>query len=551
MNWLRRLPAMLVGALMAIGAEAPAPLGPETLRAAAQTAGLEFSAAELAQVSDNVNGRLESLAVLHRRSWSNSLAPALVFDPRPPGFVFPVRRSEFEWSPPARFRRPQDRGELAFLSVAELSALLRSRQLSSEELTVLCLERLRRFGPSLHCVVELTEERALAAARAADRELKAGKWRGPRHGIPYGAKDLLDARGAHSTWGAAPFTNQVAPADATVIRKLEAAGAVLVAKLSLGELAMGDVWFGGLTRNPRQPDKGSSGSSAGSASAVAAGLVPFALGSETLGSIVSPATVCGVTGLRPTFGRVSRSGAMTLCWSLDKLGPLARSAEDCALVLHAIQGADGLDRAAIDAPFAFSTKRPVKRLRAGFLERDFGKADGNRTNNTAALAELRALGMDLKPVALPDLQDRPLWLILEAEAAAAFDDLTRTGRDDELVQQGPGNWPNLFRGARFIPAVEYLQANRLRTELMAAMDALFRDFDVIVAPVFAGDSLLYANMSGHPCVVVPNGDTSAGAPASFCFLGPLFGEGAALEAAVAYQRVTRWHRQQPDLSRLK
>jgi Asp-tRNA(Asn)/Glu-tRNA(Gln) amidotransferase A subunit family amidase len=414
-----------------------------------------------------------------------------------------------------------------------------------------CLDRLRRFGPPLHCVVELTEERALAAARAADRELKAGKWRGPLHGIPYGAKDLLDARGAHSTWGAAPFTNQVAATDATVIRKLEDAGAVLVAKLSLGELAMGDVWFGGLTRNPRQPDKGSSGSSAGSAAAVAAGLVPFALGSETLGSIVSPATVCGVTGLRPTFGRVSRSGAMTLCWSLDKLGPLARSAEDCALVLQAILGPDGVDRAAVDAPFAFSEKRRAKGLRIGFLERDFTKAKGNQTNNAAALGALRSLGMDLKPVALPDLQDGPLWLILEAEAAAAFDDLTRTGRDDELVQQGPGNWPNLFRSARFILAVEYLQANRLRTELMTAMDAVFRDFDVIVAPVFAGDSLLYANMTGHPCVVVPNGDTSAGAPASFCFLGKLFGEGAALEAAVAYQRVTRWHRQEPDLSRLK
>lgn len=551
MNWLRRLPAMIAGLLTGLGAETSPPLGSDTLRAAAQTAGLEFSATELEQLSANVNGRLERLASLHRRSWPNSLPPALVFDPRPPGFVFPVQRSEFKWAPPAGLRRPKEREALAFLSVAELSALLRSRQLTSEELTLFCLDRLRRFGPPLHCVVELTEERALAAARAADRELKAGKWRGPLHGIPYGAKDLLDARGAHSTWGAAPFTNQVAATDATVIRKLEDAGAVLVAKLSLGELAMGDVWFGGLTRNPRQPDKGSSGSSAGSAAAVAAGLVPFALGSETLGSIVSPATVCGVTGLRPTFGRVSRSGAMTLCWSLDKLGPLARSAEDCALVLQAILGPDGVDRAAVDAPFAFSEKRLAKGLRIGFLERDFTKAKGNQTNNAAALAALRSLGMDLKPVALPDLQDGPLWLILEAEAAAAFDDLTRNGRDDELVQQGPGNWPNLFRSARFIPAVEYLQANRLRTELMTAMDAVFRDFDVIVAPVFAGDSLLYANMTGHPCVVVPNGDTSAGAPASFCFLGKLFGEGAALEAAVAYQRVTRWHRQQPDLSRLK
>ncbi len=533
-----------------LAADPSGPLGTDALQAAGQAAGLEFSPEELRQMSAGVNDRMKALAALHGRAWPNALAPALVFEPRPPGFRFPVARDRFVWDPPRGLRRPANADDLAFLSVAELASLLRSRQLTSEELTVLCLSRLRRFGQPLHCVVSLTGERALAAARAADRELRAGRWRGALHGIPYGAKDLLDARGAPTTWGASPFTNRTVDEDATVIRRLEAAGAVLVAKLSLGELAMGDVWFGGRTRNPWAPDRGSSGSSAGSAAAVSAGLVPFALGSETLGSIVSPATVCGVTGLRPTFGRVSRTGAMTLCWSLDKLGPLARTAEDCALVLEAIRGADGADLAAVEAPFACSLKRPARGLRVGYLERDLDRTGANRTNHAATLATLRGLGWDLHPVVLPGLPAAPLRIILEAEAAAAFDDLTRSNRDDELVQQGPGAWPNQFRSARLIPAVEYIQANRLRAELIAAMDSLFADLDVIIAPAWDGNALLYSNLSGHPCVVVPNGDKTAGNPASICFLGKLFGEGAALEAAVAFQRATRWHLQRPDLSGL-
>ncbi len=519
--------------------------------AAARVAGLQFTDAELKLLAPGVSQRTErGFAELRARRFPNSLPPAGVFDPRPSGFRFPVANDDFRWAPPAGVTRPKNPEDLAFLSVAELAALLRSRQVTSEELTLLALGRLRRYGPALHCVVSLTEERALAAARAADRELAAGNWRGPLHGLPYGAKDLLAARGAPTTWGATPFTNQVFDSDATVIRKLETAGAVLVAKLSLGELAMGDVWFGGKTRNPWQPDKGSSGSSAGSAAAVAAGLVPFALGSETLGSIVSPATVCGVTGLRPTFGRVSRTGAMTLCWSLDKLGPLARTAEDCALVLEVIRGADGEDRSAVDAPFAFAAGRELRTLRLGFLEADLSRPHGNFTNNQTALNALRSLGAELKPVALPDLPAGPLWSILEVESAAAFDELTRSNLDDTLVQQGSGNWPNLFRSARFIPAVEFVQATRLRMELMTAMDALFRGLDVLVVPAWDGNALLFSNMTGHPCVVVPNGDKSGGAPASLCFLGKLFGDGAALEAAAAYQRATAWHRQRPDLSKL-
>jgi len=547
---MRRLTLLLVMGL-AWGSPTRAATNAPTadLAAAARVIGLEFTENELEQLAKSVAQRREVWAALRGRPFPNSLPPAWVFDPRPPGFRFPVAQDDFRWSPPAGAQRPQHSDELAFLPVTELAALLRSRRVTSEELTVLSLDRLRRFGPALRCVVNLTGDRALAAARAADRELAAGQWRGPLHGIPYGAKDLLATRGTPTTWGAAPFTNQVFDTDSAVIRKLDQAGAVLVAKLSLGELAMGDVWFGGRTRNPWQPEKGSSGSSAGSAAAVAAGLVPFALGSETLGSIVSPATVCGVSGLRPTFGRVSRAGAMTLCWSLDKLGPLARSAEDCALVLEAIRGADAEDRSTVAAPFAYASGRELRTLRIGFLENDFAQPHGNFTNNQTALNALRTLGAELKSVTLPELPAGPLWSILEVESAAVFDELTRSNLDEALVQQGPGNWPNLFRSARYIPAVEFVQATRLRTELIAAMDALFRDLDVLVTPAWDGNTLLFSNMTGHPCVVVPNGDKTGGAPASLCFLGKLFGEGAALEAAAAYQRATAWHRQRPDLSK--
>ncbi|MBN8246568.1 MAG: amidase [Verrucomicrobia bacterium] len=515
------------------------------LAGALRVAGLPFTDAEQSQMLPSIERRLTALAELRGRPFPNALAPAFTFDPRPPGFLLPRGGEPVVWEPPAMVSLPENREVLAFASVAELAALIRARKITSLELTELSLARLKRHGPTLHCVVTLTEERGRAAARRADAEIGSGRWRGPLHGIPYGAKDLLATAETPTTWGASPFTNQMFASDATVIRRLEEAGAVLVAKLSLGELAMGDTWFGGLTRNPWQPDKGSSGSSAGSAAAVAAGLVPFALGSETLGSIVSPATVCGVTGLRPTFGRISRTGAMTLCWTLDKLGPLARSAEDCALILDAIRGPDGQDTAAIAAPFRFDVTRPLKSLRLGVLQDDLEGDTDHRTNHLAALEVLRGLGAELRPVILPDLPSGPLWMILEVEAAAAFDQFTRDNRDDQLVQQGPGNWPNLFRSAHLIPAVDYVQASRLRTELMAAMSALLRDLDVLIAPAWAGNALLFSNMSGHPCVVVPTGDKAGGAPVSLCFLGGIFDEGSALEAAAAYQRATAWHRQRP------
>lgn len=526
------------------------PLAQADLQGALRVAGLAFSDTEQTQMLASVQRALEGFAALRQHAIPDATPPALRFDPRPNGWVPPEPSRAEDVPPLPNVQRPTSVDDLAFLPVADLAALIRSRQVTSEELTRLALDRLRRFGPSLHCVVTLTEERAIAAARRADTEIQAGRWRGPLHGIPYGAKDLLATRGIRTTWGAPPFTNRVIDLDATVIRRLDEAGAVLVAKLSLGELAMGDTWFGGLTRNPWQPDQGSSGSSAGSAAAVAAGLVPFAIGSETLGSIVSPAAVCGVTGLRPTFGRVPRTGAMTLCWSLDKLGPLARTADDCALVLRAIQGPDGTDPSCIDAPFDGPSRRPLSTLRIGFLERDLSRDTANSSNHLAALDQLRALGATLLPVKLPDIPTSPLWLILNAEASAAFDAFTRADLDDQLVQQGPGSWPNLFRSARLIPAVEYIQANRLRHQLMEAMHQLFQEIDVLIAPPWMGRILLYSNMSGHPCVVVPHGDKTGGTPASLCFLSGLFREGDALAAAAAFQRATSWHQQRPDLTRL-
>ena len=534
----------------AAGATTNEPLAAPDITGALRVAGLPFSEAEQTQMLGSVQRSLEAFAALRLRQFPDSTPPALRFDPRPNGWTPP---QPVPSNPPPvlpRIQRPTSAEDLAFLPVTELASLLQSRQVTSEELTRLALERLRKYGPSLHCVVTLTEDRALAAARRADAEIQAGRWRGPLHGIPYGAKDLFATRGIPTTWGAPPFTNRVIDLDATVIQRLDQAGAVLVAKLSLGELAMGDTWFGGLTRNPWKPDQGSSGSSAGSAAAVAAGLVPFALGSETLGSIVSPATICGVTGLRPTFGRVPRTGAMTLCWSLDKIGPLARTAEDCALVLQAIQGPDLQDPSCIDVPLDLASSRPLARLRIGFLETDLSRDQANASNHLATLEQLRQLGATLRPVRLPDIPSSPLWLILNAEAAASFDTFTRDNLDDQLVQQGPGSWPNLFRAARLIPAVEFIQANRLRQELIEAMNAFFQDIDVLIAPAWIGRILLYSNMTGHPCVVVPNGDKTGGAPASICFLGGLFREGDALAVATAFQRATSWHRQRPELGQL-
>ncbi len=396
-------------------------------------------------------------------------------------------------------------------------------------------------------MITLTEERALARAKQADEEIAKGKYRGLLHGIPYGAKDLLAVKGYKTTWGAMPYKDQTIDEDATVIRKLDDAGAVLVAKLTMGALAWGDVWYGGMTRNPWNLEQGSSGSSAGSASATAAGLVAFAIGTETWGSIVSPSTRCGTTGLRPTYGRVSRTGAMALSWSMDKIGPICRTVEDCAIVFDAIRGADGIDQTLIDAPFNYSPRIDIKKLKIGYLKKLFDEKYENSAADAAVLAKLRELGCELVPVELPDYPVDAISFILSAEAASAFDELTRSGRDDLMVRQTRDAWPNVFRASRLIPAVEYIQANRLRYLIIQDMQKL--GVDVWLSPSFGGSNLLLTNLTGHPCVVLPNGFDEKGSPTSVTFMGKLFGEAELLAVAKAYQDATDYHLKHPPLFR--
>lgn len=548
------LPGML-WAEAAKGAEITA----ATIASAEELAGLEFTDAERAMMVDGLKTNQSRIAALHKVPISNSVAPALVFNPVPAGKAVPREpRRPMVRSRVAARAVPSDRDELAFLPVTELSELVRRRRITSVDLTTLYLDRLRRYDPVLRCVITLTEERAMAQARAADLEIARGKYRGPLHGIPWGAKDLLAVRGYRTTWGAGPYRDQVIDEDATVVQRLDAAGAVLVAKLTLGELAMGDNWFGGKTRNPWKVDQGSSGSSAGPASATAAGLVGFSIGSETLGSISSPSTVCGVTGLRPTYGRVPKGGAMTLSWSMDKLGPMCRSAEDCALVLDAIHGPDGKDASAIAASFNFDATLSPSRLRVGYLKSAFDlpvtdPADDKRTLHASkpfddrALDALRRMGVNLIPVTLPDMPYDAMRFILTAEAAAAFDDLTRSNRDSELVQQTRFDWANTFRTARFVPAVEYINANRLRTKAIEEWDKLMSTVDVIVTPTSAANllQLVATNLTGHPAVILPNGFRPDGTPVSLTFLGGLFEEAKLLALAAAYQRETGFHKVRP------
>jgi Asp-tRNA(Asn)/Glu-tRNA(Gln) amidotransferase A subunit family amidase len=517
----------------------------EMLAAAAACAGLRFSDAELALMLDGIREYMAQYEQLRGVPIDNSVPPALMFDPRPPKMTPATPLPPLPGRPVIVPQAPVNLEELAFAPVTLLSQLIQSRQVSSVALTEMYLRRLKRYDPALRCVVTLTEELALEQARHADAEIAAGRYRGSLHGIPWGAKDLLATRGIRTTWGAAPYADQVPDHDATVVQRLEVAGAVLVAKLTMGELAWGDVWFDGQTKNPWKLDEGSSGSSAGPAAATAAGLVGFAIGTETWGSIVSPATRCRVTGLRPTFGRVSRHGAMALSWSMDKIGPICRSAEDCALVFDAIYGPDGNDGSIVDVPFNWNPGVRLADLRIGYLKRAFGEARELKAHDEQVLEVLRSLGADLIPIELPEYPIEAMSFILFAEAAAAFDELTRSNRDDLLVRQEEHAWPNALRQARLIPAVEYIQANRLRTLVMRAMDSVMADIDVYVG--FGATNLLLTNLTGHPAVAVPTGVTDAGEPISITFTGRLYGEAAALAVAKAYQDATDFHLQRPPM----
>jgi Asp-tRNA(Asn)/Glu-tRNA(Gln) amidotransferase A subunit family amidase len=525
------------------------PIKRDTVRDAEKLVGLHFSNEKIDLMLPGLKEQLDNYEAMRRFPLSNAVPPALQFNPLPVGFKIETQRRKFRASPLPKTKLPGDLEKLAFLSVSELAVLIKSRQITSEKLTHFYLERLKKFGPKLECVVTITETLALEQACRADREIAAGKYRGPLHGIPYGAKDLLAVRGIPTTWGAAPYTNQIFDFDATVIKRLEAAGAVLVAKTTLGELAMGETWFGGMTRNPWNLKQGSSGSSAGSAAGTAAGLFAFGIGSETYGSIVSPCDRCGVTGLRPSYGRVSRTGAMSLSWSMDKIGPICRTVEDCALVFNAIHGPDGVDQTLYDASFNYDAKTSLKKLRVGFLKNDFEKEkDERKENDDGTLAKLRELGVDLIPVELPKYPLGKISFLLSTEGAAAFDELTLDGKDDWLKQQSDWSWPNTFRKKRFVPAVEYLRAQRIRYLLIQDTAKVFERLEVIVAPSQSGNSLLLSNLTGHPSVVVPNGFSKTGTPTSICFLGKLFGEADLLAVATKYQNATDFHRKHPVMT---
>jgi Asp-tRNA(Asn)/Glu-tRNA(Gln) amidotransferase A subunit family amidase len=607
--------ALMPGVLYTLAAQAqeaagtdqskPPKITDEMIDQAAVLAGVgPFTAEQKKMMTDGLVDQNGSMKAIRRLKLPNSVAPAFVFHPLPPARL-PAKESEFS-------QRNEDFGpgtpcsvaparteDLAFASIAELGQLLKSCKITSLALTQMFLARLKRYDPELHFSITLTEERALAQAKKADEEIAAGKYRGPLHGIPWGAKDLLAVKGYPTTWGAGGFEHQMLDDDATVVQRLDAAGAVLVAKLTLGALAMGDKWFGGRTRNPWNPRQGSSGSSAGPASAVSAGCVAFAIGSETLGSISSPSTRCGVTGLRPTFGFVPRTGAMALSWTMDKLGPIGRSAQDCALVLNAIYGPDGKDASAHPADFRWDSAMDWKKLRIGYLKSGFdapkalkleeGKAgepaqeqkareernkgmkadrerrDYDRRFDVAALDKLRGMGVDLIPVELPRLPYGAMTPLLTAEAAAAFDDLTMSGRDALLTEQGVEDWPNAFRTARFYPAVEYIQANRARTLAVEQVSALFENVDVIVTPT-NGTQLVATNLTGHPALIVPNGlrgndaprppsvddgnndDIGGpGTPVSLTFLAGHYQDAKLAAFGWAYQQATGFHTLHPKL----
>ena len=505
-----------------------------------------YSEKELKQMVAGLKRNLSSHARLRALPLANAVQPALHFLPsglqHSPAEV--VRLGPGAGPQGATSARPEDLEELAYASLPELQAQLRSGQVSCLELTEMYLARLARLDEQLECVINFTEERAIAQARLLDKELAAGLARGPLHGIPWVAKDLLAVRGTPTTWGAKPFEHQMLDEDATVVERLDAAGAILIAKVSLGALAMGDVWFGGTTKNPWNLSQGSSGSSAGPSSATAAGCAGFSIGSETLGSIVSPSARCGNSSLRPSFGRVPRGGAMTLSWSMDKLGPICRSAEDAALVFDAIHGAHPDDPSSVSLAFdALLPAEDVSGWQVGYLKRGFERSPESQS----VLEELEALGVELIPIELPSYPLGSMSFVLSAEAGAAFDEFSRSLRDEELVAQESWNWPTTFRAARLISAVDYLRANRLRSLNIQDFNQAIAGLDALVHPSFAGQMLLNTNLTGHPTFIAPAGFRPDGTPHSISFTGQLYGETRLMTLARAWQASTDYHLQHPDL----
>src|ERR1041385_6765385 len=537
----------------------------DDLEHAEKIIGIDFNDKQEEMALPGVNRLLDSYEAVRKIDVPLDTEPAIVFHPELPGFHVkrPKLKTKFRFgsNEPAQFKSVED---LAFATVPQLAELIRTRKISSVELTKMYLSRLKKYGPKLLCVVTLTEEVALKQAQDADNDLKRGKYRGPLHGIPWGAKDLFATKGIKTTWGAEPYRDQMIDHDAAVVERLENAGAVLVAKLSMGALAQGARWFGGVTRNPWNPNEdrnGSSGSSAGPASATAAGLVGFSIGTETLGSIVSPSSTCGVTGLRPTYGRISRYGAMGLSWTMDKIGPICRGVEECAAALDALYGPDGKDMTVGDAPFNWNADAPLSGLRVAYLKTEFEATAPPNANEQQrkniedrnamykqALSDLEKAGVKMTAIEMPRFPTNNIRYLLSAEAATAFDDITRDGRVNELSGQADFDWPNSFRPSRFIPAVEYLRAQRARVLLMRDTDKLMSQWDVFVAPAPQSSSLIITNMTGHPTVCVPCGfPGTPSLPRAIMFTGGLYDEASPLRVALAFEKVTKWHTMHPKV----
>jgi Asp-tRNA(Asn)/Glu-tRNA(Gln) amidotransferase A subunit family amidase len=513
---------------------------------------ISFTTKEIDTLYSDVIDNLANYKAMHRLPLANSVPLSMWQTPVVPGMQFNTVQKPIAWKLDNTVQLPTNKNDLAFYTLEQLASLIKYKKISSLALTQFFIDRIKKWGDTLQCVISIQEDIAYAQAKKADAELAQGKYRGLLHGIPYGLKDLFAVKGTKTTWGAAPYQNQTIDEDAFVYTKLKEAGAVLVAKFTLGALAMGDYWFGGRTKNPWNLKYGSSGSSAGSTSATVAGLVPFAIGTETWGSIVSPSTTCGATGLRPTFGSVSRSGAMALSYSLDKVGPICRSAADAAIVFNYIHGTDGKDGSAVNMPFNFTPNKDIKKLKIGYAKNYFDKIKDTSRNEFKVLEEFKKLGVQLIPVHFPDsgvYNFNIMDVVIGVECAAQFDEMTRMNIDDELTRQTKNDWPNSFRTARFVPAVEYINAQRHRYTLMQKVNEVMQQYDVIICPSRGdGNQSAITNLTGNPVVCVPTGfDKRLNLPTGISFVGNLYDEATILSIAQAYQKATNWDETHPAL----
>lgn len=518
------------------------------IRSAEKIISLHFTEAKEDSLLSSVQDRSKEYDKMHRYSLDNSVPMTMAESPLLPYMDLNKKQIPVKFEIPSGINLPADKNDLAFYSIPQLASLIKNKKITSVDLTKFFIDRLKKYGDTLQCVISFTEDIAMKEAAEADKEIAAGKYRGLLHGIPYGLKDLFAVKGTKTTWGAEPYKDQVVNTNSYVYTKLHEAGAVLIAKLTLGALAMDDYWFGGRTKNPWNMLEGSSGSSAGSAAATVAGLVPFAIGTETYGSIISPSTVCGATGLRPTFGSVSRSGAMTLCWSLDKAGPICRSAEDAAIVFYYLHGTDELDAAAVNLPFNYTGKADLSKMKIAYAKNYFGKKD-TLGNEDAVLDVFIKAGAQLIPVDFPDsgiYNFDIIGIVIGSESAAAFDGFTRTGLDDKMTRQGKGEWPNYFRAARFIPAVEYINANRHRYTLMQKVNEVIEKYDVIICPTWVGNQAAITNLTGHPAISMPTGFNKGHTPTSITLVGKLYDEATILAIAKIYQDATQWNKMHPE-----